>query len=45
VTNLKRGEWIKDGDYCKDCGGRVEYNFSLNKVYCDTCENEESEWM
>lgn len=40
----KRGEWIK-GSYCKDCGGTVEYISSLNTIVCDTCENEETEWM
>lgn len=39
-----RGSWAKDG-YCKDCGGKAEYIQSLNKLSCDTCENEEGEWM
>jgi hypothetical protein len=41
----KRAEWISENGYCEDCGGTVEYDYSLNKIYCDICENEEEEWM
>lgn len=44
MEEKKRGQWI-DGNHCKDCGGFVEYISSLNIIKCDTCENEEDEWM
>ncbi len=45
ILMTKRGEWISENGKCKDCGGSVDYNNALNKITCDTCENEEPEWM
>lgn len=39
MNESKDVNWSENG-YCKDCGGAVEYNHSLNTMSCDTCENE-----
>jgi hypothetical protein len=42
--NNREPFWNENG-CCKDCGGSVNYNYSLNTISCDTCENEIEEWM
>jgi hypothetical protein len=36
--------WNRNG-MCEDCGGNVDYFGPLNKMACDTCENEIEGWM
>jgi hypothetical protein len=36
--------WNKDSN-CIDCGGKVHYWPPMNRIACDTCENEITEWM
>jgi hypothetical protein len=30
---------------CIDCGGKVSYWHPMNRIACDTCSNEITEWM